>query len=234
MSSQLVIGIVLLLIIASLGVSAVTYARQQALAKRQSRVRYLKQQADELLAARATLLNIDPDYELITLLQRRALHFYRQACELIPLDKSLQSTLQTQSLLLAQLERQQRDNEVVLALTRNEELNQALYQLTQLPRLLEQLARQAVLTHADSERLQAHLRQLRFDLEINSLLEQANQLAEKGDHVMYQVRVKQVREILKKTSLPINNLDERVNALSEALIKAKESHDLTRFEPTKN
>jgi hypothetical protein len=229
MSANMIIALVLAILIASLAISAITYVRQQTLAKRQAKVRHFKQQADELLAARTLLLSIEPDYELIIVLQKRMIHFITQACELMPLDPALQATLKKQQLSLIQFERQSRDNPVAPYLLNDGELNQALYLLTQLPKTLDLLTRQAVLSAADSERLQGRLRNLRLNLEVNSCLAQANEYARKNDLVMYQVRVKQARETLKKTSVPIGDREARMQLLSDALSKVKESHEVTVF-----
>lgn len=229
MSATAIILSVVFLLIASLALSAFIYTRQQSLAKRRTKVMFYKQQADEMLGYLALLLALDPNYELILLLQKRVIHMTRNASELIPQDAMLRDTLRKHQHNLTKYEKHQRDNDLTLYLLSDAELNQAQSQLTQLSKLLDMFCAQALITHDDVDRLKQHVRELRLNLEVCSHLEQANRYAQAKDFVMYQMHVKHAREALRKTSIEVAGKEKKIDHLSEALRLVKESHELTLF-----
>lgn len=233
MSTATIILIVVLLLIGSLVLSAIAYARQQSMAKRKARVMFCKQQADELISSLSLLLSIDPDFELILLLQRQAISHLTQASELIPNDGNLAATLKKHKINLIQYEKQQRDNELTPFLLSDTELNQAQYSLTQLTKSLDLMSNQGLINREEVNRLKQHLRELRLSLDVNSHLEQANRYGRSKDVVMYQVHVKHAREALRKTSIEIANKDAKIDRLTNALKLAKESHEITAFHDKK-
>lgn len=229
MSATVIILSVVILLIASLALSAFTYTRQQALAKRRTKVMFYKQQADEMLGYLALLLTLDPDYELILLLQKRVVFMLKNAADLVPQDEHLRSTLRKHQQHLVRYEQHQRDNKLTPYLLNDAELNLAQSQLAQMSKLLDMFCAQALITHEDIERHKQHVRELRLNLEICSHLEQANRYADTKDFVMYQMHVKHARDALRKSSIELSGKDKKIDHLSEALRLVKESHELTRF-----
>lgn len=229
MSATAIIMSVVILLIASLALSAFTYTRQQSLAKRQTKVMFYKQQADEMLGYLSLLLTLDPDYGLILLLQKRVVYMLRNAADLVPKDEFLRDTLRKHQQHLARYDQHQRENKLTPFLLNDAELNLAQSQLTQMSKLLDMFCAQALITPDEVERLKQHVRELRLNLEISSHLEQANRYADAKDFVMYQMHVKHAREALRKTSIELTGKEKKIDHLSEALRLVKESHELTRF-----
>lgn len=217
------------LLIASLALSAYTYNRQLSLAKRRSKVMFYKQQADEMLRYQSLLLTLDPSYELIQLLQKRAVILTRYAYELLPKDELLRDTLNRHKYNLERYEKHQRDNPLSPYFLNDAELNQAQLQLTQLNKLLDMFCAQTVISHDDNERLKQYLRGLRLNVEVDSHLEQANRLAEGKDLAMYQMHVKHARDALRKSSIEVDGKENKIERLNEALRLLKETHEITVF-----
>lgn len=224
MSASLVISIIVIVLVFSLVFSAISYNRQLAIKRRQAQIRKHRQQAKENLALQQLLLKIDPEYPLINLLQRHIVHDLQAACNLSPNDASMTALLSKQKSLFSRYQNEERDNEAQSYVCTDAELSQAQRQLSQISKWIDILQNKGALPINTGRALADHIRRLKLNTDINTHLHQARQYGENNDVSMYQLHIKLARDVLRKSSLEIENKTERIKELTDILNEVKRTN----------
>jgi len=224
-ATYIVIGITAL-IIGSLLISSISYSRQQAIAKRQQKLTLYKKTASELSSHVKLLLNIDPSFELICLLQFQIVESLKQACKLASKDAQLASHFQNHATNLNLFLQGQRKTEIVPYVTNDKALAKAQRQLSEVTRFLEIEKNKNVLEEAQCSELIEHVAHIRLNLEIESCLHQADLYKTKNDVVMFQLYIKQTRDCIAKSPLEFEGKHIRIKTLTETLNDVKRTNKI--------
>ncbi|MDX1451319.1 MAG: hypothetical protein R3183_02095 [Oleiphilaceae bacterium] len=220
MSTLIFAGIVVL-ILASLIVSAVTYSRQQAFKAKQKKLAQLKSRSDEVLDHLRLLLQIDENYDIIICLQTQLVRFLRGAIQLEPNDRQLAQSLATHTQNLSLYKEGRRPNAVECFVNSDSELSNAQLKVGQIGKYLDICRNRNWIGVQEHDQMSKHLQYLKLDLDVNSHVNQAQICGSEGDIVMYQLHLKQARDALSKTKLDVPNKNARVKELSEMLNYSK-------------
>ena len=124
MSSTLIISVIVGMILISILISAVSYTRQQAMAKRKARIKKHRDKTNEMIGFVHILANMDEEYDLITLIQHQVIAELKAAVDLLRDDISLTNFLETEKRRLKKFQAKERDNEVRPYCSSDAELNQ--------------------------------------------------------------------------------------------------------------
>jgi len=226
MNVTYIISVIAFLIIASLIVSSMSYSRQKKIARIQKRLNSLKKITDEALAHLQLLLQIDPSYELILVLQMQAIKAFEQMLELTPNDPTLSAMLSIHKQNLKSYQDSTRNNEVVQFLSSDSALTSALSQLLQLVKVIEIDRNRNAISEAHCARLTAHINELKLNLEIESHKKQAEVFGEKGDLVMYQLHIKKAREAVKRSPIDPKKKALTIKQLTDILNEVKKTNQM--------
>lgn len=221
MSSTTVIALITALIICSFALSAISYTRQQALKKRNQKVKLLQQQADEALYYISLLLRIDKKYDLILQLQNMAMKALSSALSLHPACKVTQSALTTQGAKLKEYQDNKRGTETTNWLKSTAELNSTQSELGQVSKLLDVYRNKGDLKLPRYQELQNHLNNLRQDLYLNTYLFQADTCGEQNNITSYQLFIKQAIQVVKRTSMDDAQKTQKIKELSARIQEVK-------------
>lgn len=230
MSSTLIVSVIAGLIVLSIIVSAISYNRQQVLAKRKRKLQKHKDNATEMLNYAHVLSMVDEKYTLLKLVQGQAVTELKCAYDLMPEEQSLKRSYHREKNILEGYQNNQREHSVQKHLNSNTELNNAKQQLLKLKKFLDILQNQQSLSKSKASDLNTYISHLMLELEVNSHIYQARQFGEQKDMVMYQLHIKQARDILKKSSLEIKNKNERIKQLTDVLNEVKKTNKVVDFD----
>lgn len=230
MDSTVIISAFAGLIIISIMISAISYSRQQALAKRKKLFKKHQSQATEILSVVHMLANIDEKYDLLLLLQKQVVAELLSAVDLFPDESNMNSLLQSETARLAMFKEKKRDEEVRDYCTSDTELNQTRTQLGVANKIIDIFFNRHDISKAKKEELQTHIKHLTLNVEVNSNLHQANKYVEQNDVVMFQIYVKQAMKVLKKTSIEFDNKNARIKQLSDTLKESKSTNKAIAIE----
>jgi hypothetical protein len=219
-----IITIISALIILSMIVSGISYSRQQAMAKRQKKISQYRQQVDEILGHIAFLLKVDPDYQLVTQLQVLAVNTLKLANNLSPQDSIISDNLRIQKQQLNNFKENKRENEVIEFYETETELNQLKSEIGQIEKLLDIYRNRGELSVDKNNALQKHLNKVNIELTINSYMNQARICGEQNNITMYQMHIKQAREVVKKSTLDESDKNKRIKELTEILNEVKKTN----------
>lgn len=226
MSVSMIISVISVLIVFSMIVSGVSYSRQQAMEKRQRQISKYRQQADEILGHIQLLLKVDPEYNLIIQLQNLAVNTLQSAYNLAPQDQITNDNLKNQKHRLQEFKDGQRDHEVHDYIETSTELSQSQLQLGQIDKLLDIYRNRGALSFQKSNEFKDHLKKIKLNLTVNSHIHQAKCCGENNDILMYQMHIKQAREVLKKSHLEENVKNKRIKKLTEILNEVKKTNKI--------
>jgi len=229
-ATYIVIGITAL-IIGSLLISSISYSRQQAIAKRQQKLSFYKKTTSELSSHVKLLLNVDPSFELICLLQFQIVESLKQACKLAPKDTQLTSHLQNHAKNLNLFLQGQRQTEIVPYVTNDKALAKAQRQLSEVTRFIEIERNKNTLEEDQCNELIEHVAHIRLNIEIESCLHQAELYKAKNDVVMFQLYIKQARDCISKSPLEFEGKHSRIKTLTETLNNVKRTNKIA-IEPS--
>jgi hypothetical protein len=209
-----IITIISVLIILSMIVSGISYSRQQAMAKRQKKISQYRQQVDEILGHIAFLLKVDSDYQLVTQLQVLAVNTLKLANNLSPQDSIISDNLRIQKQQLNNFKENKRENEVIEFYETETELNQLKSEIGQIEKLLDIYRNRGELSVDKNNALQKHLNKVNIELTSNSYMNQARICGEQNNITMYQMHIKQAREVVKKSTLDESDKNKRIKELT--------------------
>jgi len=221
-----IITIITVLILCSMIISGISYSRQQALAKLQKKISQYRQQVDEALGHTALLLKVDPDYQLITHLQAFIVNTLQIANKLSPQDQIIFDNLRIQKQRLNEFKENKRENQVIEFFETETELNQLKSQIGQISKLLDIYRNRGELSIDKSNAFNTHLTEISLELTINSHMNQARKCGEKNNATMYQMHIKQAREVVKKSSLEENEKNRRIKELTNILNNVKKTNKI--------
>ncbi len=223
MSIYIFAGIVVL-ILASLIISAISYSRQQAYKERKKKLFSLKTRTDEILNYQRLLLHIDQDFTIILYLQKQLLQLIRAARNIAPEDAQLKALHISHEHHLAKYSAGKRDNPVECVVASDSELSNVQMQLLHISKHLDVCRNRGTLDSQTHENMLAHIQKLKLDLDVNSHMHQAQVCGTQGDMVLYQLHLKQARDALSKTKLDVPNKTDRIKQLSDMLNHAKRTN----------
>lgn len=223
MSTYIFAGIVVL-IFASLIISAVSYSRQQAYKAKKKKLFSLKTRSDEILNYLRLLLQIDDDYRIIHFLQKQLVQLTRTAKGIAPEDPQWSRLLTTYEQSLSQYASGTRSNPIECYVSSDSELSTLQMQLLQVSKHLDVCRNRGLLDTQTHEAMLAHIQRLKLDLDVNSHVYQAQQHGTEGDIVLYQLHLKQARDALSKSKLNISDKTGRVKQLTEMINHAKRTN----------
>lgn len=215
-------------------VSGISYSRQQAMEKLQKKLSKYRQQVDEILQHIKVLLSVDPEYHLITQLQTIVVNTLQLANSLAPHDRIVSDNLRIQKQQLNQYKSNERGKPVIEFFETETELSQLKSQLGQIGKLLEIYANKGQLPLNKSNEYQAHLSKINIELTINSHMNQAKICADNDNITMYQMHIKQARDIIKKSSLEESDKNQRIKELTALLNEAKKTNKVATPTETSN
>jgi len=221
-----IITIITVLIIFSMIVSGISYSRQQAMAKLQKKISQYRQQTDEILGHISLLLRVDPEYSLITQLQILAVNTLQLANNLSPQDLIISDNLRSQKEQLNNFKENKRENQVIEFFETETELNQLKSQIGQISKLLDIYSNRGKLSIDKSNAFHAHLKNLNLELTVNSHMNQARKCGEKNNVTMYQMHIKQAREVVKKSALDESEKNKRIKKLTDILNEVKRTNKI--------
>jgi hypothetical protein len=204
--------------------SGISYSRQQAMKKKQKKINQYRQQADDLLGHIALLLKVDSDYQLITQLQILTVNTLQLANNLSPHDPIISGNLRIQKQQLNNFKEYKRENQVIEFFESETELNQLKSQTGQIDKVIDIYRNRGELSLDKSNAFHEHLKKVNLELTINSHMNEARKCGEKNNMTMYQMHIKQVREIVKKSSLDENDKNKRIKELTEILNEVKRTN----------
>jgi len=219
-----IITIITVFIILSMIVSGISYSRQQAMAKLQKKISQYRQQVDEALEHIALLLRIDPDYQLLTQLQTLIVRTLQLANNLSPQDQIISDNLSIQKQRLIEFKENKRDIPVIEFLETETELNQLKLQIGQISKQLNIYRNRGELSIDKINTFNTHLKELTLELTINSHMNQARKCGERNDIAMYQMHIKQAREVVKKSAIEESEKNKRIKELTDILNEVKKTN----------
>ncbi len=225
MSTVIFAGIVIL-IIASIVISAVTYSRQQAYKAKQKKLSQLKSRSDEVLGHLRLLLQVDDQYDIIVSLQQQLVRFLKAAYALEPADQLISKNLATQTQNLALYKEGRRANPIECFMSSDSELNNAQLQLGQVSKYLDICRNRNWITVREHDAMNKRLQRLKLDLLLNTHVYQAEKCGQSGDMVMYQLHLKQARDALSKSKSEYPDKNARVKELSDMLNYSKRTNKM--------
>ena len=205
-------------------VSGISYSRQQAMAKLQKKISQYRQQVDEALEHIALLLRIDPDYQLLTQLQTLIVRTLQLANNLSPQDQIISDNLSIQKQRLIEFKENKRDIPVIEFLETETELNQLKLQIGQISKQLNIYRNRGELSIDKINTFNTHLKELTLELTINSHMNQARKCGERNDIAMYQMHIKQAREVVKKSAIEESEKNKRIKELTDILNEVKKTN----------
>lgn len=229
MSSIYIISAIVILIVCSFIISAISYTRQQALKKRKLFIKRYVQQADEALAFISLLLRVDQSYDLIIQLQNLAVNAFYSAFSINTDDLSIQQNLKAQKVKLDEYKAHQRQNEVFPWLTTDAEHTATQSQLTQIQKLLDTYRNKGSLKINTHQELTNHIQQLKNQLSINSYLYQADLYGEQNNITSYQLYIKQAIQAIKKSNMDTDEKNKQIKQLSERIQDVKRTGKTTGY-----
>lgn len=224
MDPTLLISSIVGLILVSIIASAISYSRQQAMARRQKKIKRHKDQSNEILGLVHILTNVDESYELLQLLQQQVVAELSSAVELASDEPGVVSLLATEAARLKKFKAKERDNEVRSYCSSDTELNQTRAGLGKIGKMIDIFYNRHDISKVRKEELQSHIKQLTLNIEVNSNINQANDSAEQNDVVMFQLYIKQALKILQKTSIDFEDKNKRIKELSDILKESKSTN----------
>jgi len=219
-----IITIITVFIILSMIVSGISYSRQQAMAKLQKKISQYRQQVDEALEHIALLLRIDPDYQLLTQLQTLIVRTLQLANNLSPQNQIISDNLSIQKQRLIEFKANKRDILVIEFLETETELNQLKLQIGQISKQLNIYRNRGELSIDKINTFNTHLKELTLELTINSHMNQARKCGERNDIAMYQMHIKQAREVVKKSAIEESEKNKRIKELTDILNEVKKTN----------
>jgi len=228
-----IITIITVFIILSMIVSGISYSRQQAMAKLQKKISQYRQQVDEVLEHIALLLRVDPDYQLMTQLQTLVVRTLQSANNLSPQDQIISDNLSIQKQRLIEFKANKRDIQVIEFLETETELNQLKLQIGQISKQLNIYRNRGELSIDKINTFNAHLNKLKLELTINSHMNQARKCGERNDIAMYQMHIKQAREVVKKSTIEESEKNRRIKELTDILNEVKKTNQVVVDDPEK-
>ncbi len=224
MSPTTAFAIIILVVIAALTLSAISYSRQQAIKAQKARLAQLKSSADEIYHHLSLFLRIDPDYQTITLLQNLLIHTLKTASDIVPQDTELRDRLAKSATNLAMYKGGSRANEIQYYVLSDNELTELHSQLGQACKFIDICKNRGIINLSQHAKIITHLQHIKLEVDINSHVVQANQCALDGDMVSYQLHLKQAKETLSRSKLNIPDKLARVKRLSEVLNDIKRTN----------
>ncbi len=226
MSNTFIILSIVIVILVSLLISAISYHRQQNIARKQKKLKMYNKQIEELSRFRNLLLQVDSGYELLCLVQQDIVTALKNSVELEKSDLSLTKQLEAQQQNLSMFQASKRTNEIKSCMTSDAELNGALFQLNQLLKALDLKKNGGQLSDSRHAELRSRIQYIKFNLEIETNLFKAEEYAHKRDVVMYQLHLKKARDILKKAPIDNDTKNKRIRELTEKINASKRSNSV--------
>lgn len=231
MSISLIAGVIILLVICSLIVSSISYSRQKAIAQRRKEIARYKQTIEELSEYRNFLLKVDPDYDILTLLQKQLLHAVEQILDRVPDDQQMQRRTDVENALLQQIMQQQRNKPLAQVMESDEELSQAKKNLSSIAKHLDLSRNSGTLSPASHQNFTVHIKNIGLLIDVESHQHQAQLFAEQGDVVLYLTHLKQARDALRKAPIESEEKNHRIRQLTEVLNETKRTNKITPLPP---
>ncbi len=231
MMTTYILGAIALVLIGSVTVSGIVYARQQDLQKRKQMVRKLIAEADEAIAFQSLLLKIDERFDILIKLQNIVVAALKKAQKITPADKMIQHNLSTQAARLDEFNHNKREQPVVCWSTSDAELVHYQTRISQLSKLLDIYRNRGDLSIAEHQAMQTQLKELQFKFTHNSLLYQADTFAEQNNITSYQLYIKQAIQTIRKSDMADDEKNTRIKELSERINSVKETGRTEQLPP---
>jgi len=231
MSISLIAGFILLLIVGSLIVSSISYNRQKVIAQQRKEVARYTKTADELSGYCNFLLKVDPNYEILILLQRQLLGALEQILERVPDDNNIRQRAETEKLRFQQFKQRQRANDLEPIMISDEELSDTKRSLAAIAKHLDLSTNAGAMSPAAHQKLIIQLKNLGLLIEVESHQHQAQLYADNGDVVLFQSHLKQARDALHKAPIDSDKKNLRIRQLTEALTETKRTNKIVQLPP---
>jgi hypothetical protein len=231
MSISLIAGFILLLIVGSLIVSSISYNRQKVITQQRKEVARHTKTADELGSYRNFLIKVDPDYEILTLLQRQLLGALEQILARVPDNNNIRQRAEAEKLCFQQFKQRQRDNALDPIMVSDDELSNSKKSLAAIAKHLDLSTNAGTMSPATHQKLIMHLKNLGLLIEVESHQHQAQLYADKGDVVLFQSHLKQARDALHKAPIESDKKNLRIRQLTEALTETKRTNKIVQLPP---
>ncbi|TNC80655.1 MAG: hypothetical protein C9356_13130 [Oleiphilus sp.] len=224
MSITLISSIIIFIILAALIVSSISYNRQKAIAQQRKEIARHKKQAAEILPLRDFIATVDPEYELLMVLQKQLVLAMENVLEIVPMDAQTRALASSENQRLKQFKEGKRQTEIDQVMTTEEDLKISKQTLARISKHLDISRNAGHLSASVHQRLHRHTLALSLLIEVASHEHQAAQCADKGDIVLYQTHLKQAREALKKAPIDEEEKNTRIRVLTETLNEIKRTN----------
>ena len=219
-----IIILLLLLLIGSIVVSGIVYSRQQALAEKQSQIKINSQKYLELQGLLQFILSVDNS---ITIAQQISHELLNITQKLIKLDKAneehqlLYDNEMNRALAMKNGQLKAQGQQIV---TSDRVLSASLRTLNEIGQLLQRFKVRGNITAPAYEEYLQHLQELSLNIELDSHLHFAEQLAKDNENRKAITHFKQAREALKRTRFELPNKNERIREITQKVEELQKKH----------
>ncbi|MCG8612501.1 MAG: hypothetical protein MI864_18445 [Pseudomonadales bacterium] len=208
------LGFLGIVFIAAIIFSSIAYKRQQALYLKRSQIRQHKRTLEELNELQNTLLRVDPEMELVQLIQLKVVQIHQKITQIDPGATVYADELKNQSERLKQYQEKKKNPDANYALNNDNDIEITNLHLNGIFKMLVKAKKSGNLPEGRFKHFAGHLQNLKLNIEVSSHRHQAERYLAENDRVMAQTHLKLAREALRSTKLDFPEKAEQIRELT--------------------